>query len=131
MEDMDTTDHHWWAAGVMQYQFSGPDVYKLPIDLHEIAALTAPRALVETGNTNSYWLANESNYVSARAVQQVYNTFGIGTHRCAGVHLARLEVIVTLQEWLKRIPEFRVAQGTRPHYRTGMVALAENVHLAW
>ena len=78
VEGMDTTDHHWWAAGVMQYQFSGPDVYKLPIDLHEIAALVAPRALVETGNTNSYWLGNGSNYVSARAIQKVYNTFGIG-----------------------------------------------------
>jgi len=78
VEDVDTTDHHWWAAGIMQYQFSGPDVYKLPIDLHEVAAMVAPRALVETGNTNSYWLGNESNYISARAIQQVYNTLGIG-----------------------------------------------------
>jgi hypothetical protein len=78
VEDIDTTDHHWWAAGIMQYQFSGPNVYKLPIDLHEIAALIAPRALVELGNTNSYWLGNGSNYVSARAIQKVYNTLGIG-----------------------------------------------------
>lgn len=78
VEDMDTTDHHWWAGSLMHNVFSSVNIYKLPIDLHEVAAMTAPRALVETGNTNSYWLGNESNYVSSRAIQTVYNTLGIG-----------------------------------------------------
>jgi Glucuronyl esterase, fungi len=78
VEDIDTTDHRWWATALMHTKFSSVDVYKLPIDLHEVAALTAPRALVESANTNSYWLGNGSNYVSARAIQRVYNTFGIG-----------------------------------------------------
>jgi camphor 5-monooxygenase len=38
---------------------------------------------------------------------------------------------VTLQEWLKRIPEFRVVEGVKPQYRTGMVATVENIHLEW
>jgi hypothetical protein len=78
VEDIDTTDHHWWASGLMQDQFSSVNVYKLPIDLHEVAAMAAPRALVVTGNTTGYWLAGDSTYVSARAIQQVYNAFGIG-----------------------------------------------------
>ncbi len=41
-------------------------------------AMVAPRALLETGNTDFYWLSNRSNYISARATQQVYDTFGIG-----------------------------------------------------
>src|SRR5262249_38821730 len=41
-------------------------------------AMVAPRALLETGNTDFYWLSNRSNYVSARAAQRVYNRFGIG-----------------------------------------------------
>lgn len=76
-EDVDTTDHHWFAS-TLHNQFSSVDVYKLPVDLHELAAMVAPRALVETGNTIQHWLANGSNYVSARAVQKVYNTLGVG-----------------------------------------------------
>jgi cytochrome P450 len=32
--------------------------------------------------------------------------FGIGIHRCLGLHLARMEMRVALEEWLQRIPEF-------------------------
>jgi hypothetical protein len=78
VEDIDTTDHHWWADTLMQNQFSSVNLYKMPIDLHEVASMAAPRALIETGNSTQYWLGQESNYVSARAIQQVYNTFGIG-----------------------------------------------------
>lgn len=77
-EDVDSTDHKWWSDAGLLDQFMSVDVYKLPIDLHEVAAMVAPRALVETGNTEYYNLANGSNYVSARAIQKVYNTFGIG-----------------------------------------------------
>jgi cytochrome P450 len=34
--------------------------------------------------------------------------FGLGVHRCIGSNLARMEMTVALQEWLKRIPEFRL-----------------------
>ena len=36
----------------------------------------------------------------------VHVTFGVGHHRCLGSHLAKREVMVTIQEWFKRIPEF-------------------------
>jgi hypothetical protein len=78
VEDIDTTDHRWWCVQCMHSKFSSVVGYKMPVDLHEAAALVAPRALVESANTESYFLANESDYVSARAIQQVYNTLGIG-----------------------------------------------------
>jgi cytochrome P450 len=34
--------------------------------------------------------------------------FGLGIHRCIGSNLARMEMTVAIQEWLKRIPEFRL-----------------------
>jgi len=60
-----------------------------------------------------------------------HSTFGGGPHRCAGLHLARMEVIVTLEEWLKRIPEFSLKEGATPTYHSGIVAAVENVPLVW
>jgi cytochrome P450 len=46
--------------------------------------------------------------------------FGIGPHRCAGSHLARLEMRVAVEEVLRRIPDFRLAPGPDPGwYRAG------------
>lgn len=36
-------------------------------------------------------------------------TFGVGPHRCVGSHLAKREVMASLQEWLRRIPDFELA----------------------
>lgn len=41
--------------------------------------------------------------------------FGGGPHRCLGSHLARMELTLVLDEWLKRIPEFSVETGYEPH----------------
>jgi cytochrome P450 len=35
--------------------------------------------------------------------------FGLGIHRCIGSNLARMEMLVAVGEFLKRIPEFRLA----------------------
>ncbi len=75
-EDIQRTDYNWFAGQMKQ--FAGVNRYKLPTDHHELMAMIAPRALLETGNTDFYWLSNRSNYISARATQQIYNTFGIG-----------------------------------------------------
>jgi cytochrome P450 len=34
--------------------------------------------------------------------------FGLGIHRCVGSNLARMEMQVALEEWLKRVPDFRL-----------------------
>jgi cytochrome P450 len=40
--------------------------------------------------------------------------YGGGPHRCLGSHLARMELTLILDEWLKRIPEFSLEVGYEP-----------------
>jgi cytochrome P450 len=47
--------------------------------------------------------------------------FGSGIHRCAGSNLARMELRVALEEWLRRIPEFRVEEGREVTWAGGQV----------
>ena len=47
------------------------------------------------------------------------------------MRLANLEIIVTLQEWLKRIPEFRLAEGFKLAAHSGVVAQVERLDLEW
>lgn len=46
-------------------------------------------------------------------------TFGNGIHRCVGAPLAELEMRVTLEEVLKRIPDVHVVSGSGPAIRNG------------
>jgi cytochrome P450 len=57
--------------------------------------------------------------------------FTVGVHSCMGAHLARLEVKIALQEWLKRIPQFSVKPGAEIIYRPGGVVGPEYVPLVW
>jgi len=76
VEKIDNTNYGWFSG--QMFQFAGSNVYKLPIDQHLLVTMIAPRAILQTGNTNFYWLGNGAAYVSSRAAQRVYDQFGIG-----------------------------------------------------
>jgi camphor 5-monooxygenase len=48
-------------------------------------------------------------------------TFGVGHHFCVGAGLARAELRIFAEEWLREIPDFHLKPGTRPKYRGGWV----------
>lgn len=76
VEGLGQTDHNWFSEGM--FDFAGANTARLPHDHHLLMALVAPRALFATGNPDgAVWLSNPSCYVSCKAVEQVYETFGI------------------------------------------------------
>lgn len=53
--------------------------------------------------------------------QNPHTAFGLGVHRCVGSNLARMEITVALEEWLKRIPEFRLDPAGKVAWSQGTV----------
>jgi hypothetical protein len=47
--------------------------------------------------------------------------FGLGIHRCVGSNLARMEMAVAIEEWLKRIPDFRLDPAGKVTWSEGTV----------
>lgn len=59
------------------------------------------------------------------------STFGGGVHRCVGSMLARTELRIFLDEWLKRIPDFAIRPGTAPKVSARSVATITSLELVW
>jgi cytochrome P450 len=60
-----------------------------------------------------------------------HSTFGQGVHHCVGAHLARAELRITLEEWLKQIPEFSLAPGADIECQGGIVGCVRELPLVW
>jgi cytochrome P450 len=62
-------------------------------------------------------------FVIGRKGVNQHLAFGGGPHRCLGMHLARLELAVVLEEWHARIPDYRIKPGTHLTERGGQLTL--------
>ncbi len=91
-------------------------------DYVSCATMIANRDPAEFECPNTIDLAREDNRHAA---------FGYGPHRCLGSHLARREIVIGLEEWLARIPGFRIKDGTAPITHGGHVFGIENLILDW
>ncbi len=76
VERIGNTNYHWFKDD-LKTNFDGEKVYLLPYDHHEVMALIAPRALLVLGNPPYVWMNDESGYISCRATEAIYETFGI------------------------------------------------------
>ena len=47
--------------------------------------------------------------------------FGVGIHRCAGSNLARLEMLVAFQEWLRAFPNYSLDKSKKTTWANGQV----------
>ncbi|PCK78171.1 cytochrome P450 [Rhizobium sophoriradicis] len=91
-------------------------------DYISCATMIANRDPAEFERPNTIDLARKDNRHTA---------FASGPHRCLGSHLARREIVIGLEEWLSRIPEFRIKEGTAPITFGGHVFGMENLILDW
>lgn len=61
----------------------------------------------------------------------IHATFGGGAHRCMGSMLARTELRVFLDEWLKRIPDFQISPDADVKISVRSVATITSLPLIW
>ena len=93
---------------------------------------------VKAGDMASFSLAfagrDENAYPDAREVDldrgvTRHLSFGGGPHRCLGSHLARQEMLVVLEEWHKRIPDYELVGEAIEH--GGQVFGVDSLNLTW
>jgi cytochrome P450 len=48
-------------------------------------------------------------------------SWGFGIHMCVGMHLARREMRIAIEEFVKRIPQFSIKPGHEIEYHLGMI----------
>jgi cytochrome P450 len=53
--------------------------------------------------------------------------FGMGIHRCIGMHLARMQIKVSIDEFLKRATNIRLQPGAVPRRRPGVAPIFESL----
>jgi cytochrome P450 len=58
-------------------------------------------------------------------------TFGGADHRCMGSMLARTELRIFIEEWLKRIPEFSIAPGAEVVATADVTSIIPSLPLVW
>lgn len=63
---------------------------------------------------------NPDDVILDRAINR-HVAFGAGIHRCAGSNLARMELRVSIETWLERIPEFEISDPAGVTWAGGQV----------
>jgi cytochrome P450 len=63
--------------------------------------------------------------------RRTHATFGTGIHTCPGAPLARSEIAIVLEEWLNRIPDFRISEGDTGEGLSGAVNALASLDLEW
>jgi cytochrome P450 len=62
---------------------------------------------------------------------EAHDTFGNGVHKCVGEHLARMELAVFIEEWLRRIPDFRLDTAVPSIITSGVIIGMSQLGLVW
>lgn len=87
------------------------------------------QCLNPSGNFDPAHFDNPRTFDPARKNNRHF-TFVAGVHLCLGAPLARLELRILLDEWFKRMPEFRMKPGADTTVFPGLLSI-RNLPLVW
>ncbi len=122
---------------ILRLETPGPAIPRVTTREVSVGGVTIPARSV-------VWLALESagresggdeiaTAGDGKVLRQRHWAFGSGIHRCLGMHLARIEMVEFLNEWLSRIPQVELEPGCTPairHLPTSVTHLG-NLMLRW
>jgi cytochrome P450 len=63
----------------------------------------------------------DADEVQLDRLENRHAAFGLGIHRCLGSNLARMELRVAIEEWMKRYPDFELADPSLVSWSAGQV----------
>jgi cytochrome P450 len=86
-----------------------------PMKAEEFVLLPFPAANRDPG------VFERPNDVVIDREENRHAAFGLGIHRCAGSHLARMELRVALEMWLQNFPSFELADPSAVRWSGGQV----------
>ena len=80
------------------------------VTLHGVTIPAGSKTMLMTGAAmrDERAFDNPDVYDVGRNLDQRSVYFGFGIHKCLGIHLARLEMKIALEELLKRYPDYRI-----------------------
>jgi cytochrome P450 len=97
------------------------EVAGCPVRAGEQVLLTFPAA-----NHDPAAFDAPDEFLIDRAVNR-HVAFGLGVHRCMGSNLARLELTVALQEWLRAFPDYSLDSSRETTWANGQVRGPRNI----
>lgn len=86
-----------------------------PVHAGDQVLVTFPAA-----NRDPLQFDRADEFVVDREVNR-HSAFGLGIHRCLGSNVARLEVLVALQEWLRAFPDYELDERSPTTWANGQV----------
>lgn len=105
-------------------------------DFVEIDGIPIPRderihAPLSAGNRDPKYYPDPDEVIFDRPTKP-HLAFGVGPHRCVGLHLARLELKIAYEELHRRIPRFELdPDAPPPHEHLGQAWGVTDVHLTF
>jgi cytochrome P450 len=100
------------------------------IDLHGCPVSRGERVLLPFGAANrDPDVFDDPDSVLIDRRRNRHLTFGTGAHRCLGSNLARLELRIALEEWLRAMPHFRLTDPDGIEWSGGQTRGPERVDI--
>jgi len=86
--------------------------------------------LLGAANRDEREFSDPADFVVGRSPNR-HLTFASGIHRCLGAHIARVELRVMIDEFLRRIPDFELADPSQIEWSHGHVQGVVRLPIRW